>query len=172
MKTAENSGFDGCNDPATPTQQPCSQQAVTVADSTPRPPRRKGRVSSADPLEQAVLDRVYEAGDVIRRLPGTGTSEGDGERMFEFPQGAEIDRMDEVICEWVFLLATPELLRIFKWVESGVSLRKAAERDPHRRSPEGIRKAILGLATHLGRLLAKKWGIGCGEELTNRIKRR
>ena len=179
-KSAENQEDDGCNTPATALQRRCrvalvptefgvDRKAVPLPPAEPRQ-RRKGRVASGDPVEQAILDRLYEAGDVLKRMPGAGIGEGETEREFALPTGAEIDRMDAVIGEWVFLLTGAEQRQVFGWIVSGLSLRRAADKDPHRRSPEGVRKAILALAAFLGRRLAEKWRITDTERLTNAVK--
>ncbi|MDA8230163.1 MAG: hypothetical protein M0006_02370 [Magnetospirillum sp.] len=131
---------------------------VAVPVEVARRVRRKGHTTSDDPVEQAVIDRIVEARDVYRRLPGVGLVPVESDREFERPGPREISRAHEVACEWPGLLPMQDQRRLFKWFFLGLSWRRAAQADPDRRSGEGLRKAFYAMVGVLVSRLSEKYG--------------
>ena len=97
-----------------------------------------------------VLGRMIAAGRTLKRLPGPGADPAQAG-----PSPVEIDHMDEVVGEWMFLLRTPDERRLFAWTVSGLSLERAAAKDPLGRSPQAIRRAVGRMAADLAARLGR-----------------
>ncbi len=122
-----------------------------------RKPRGKATCKDQpDPLHNAVIDRIIEARDVYRQLPGAGLTAVESDREFERPGPAEISRAHDVATAWPSLLKTEDHRRLFKWFFVGLSWRSASKRDPHRRSHQGLRVAFLAMIAHLTQQLVEK----------------
>ncbi|MGE5515095.1 MAG: hypothetical protein ACM31D_04665 [Bacteroidota bacterium] len=87
-----------------------------------------------------VVARLREAGNTLTLMPGIGG--GYSEREFPLPDPEAITRMDEVLQVWMGWCRTMDERRLLGWFIAGLSWRKAAKKDPHRRSHETLRKAF------------------------------
>ena len=166
-KMAENKGTQPCNSYATAMQQPV--QVVLQANEFG--PSRKATVIPAPPpepevnpleglneLENYVALRLREAGDVLRRMPGGGGQPSGEDREFPLPTAEEVDRMDEVIGDWMCWLKGSGHERVVAWHIAGFSFRKMTKKDPHRRSHEGLRKALHAACRFLAQQLVHRHG--------------
>lgn len=113
------------------------------------PRKAKPMADELTELEVYVIARLREAGETMALMPGVGGT-GDGERLMPLPAQDAIARMDEVLYDWVgWVVRSLDQRMVLSCFISGMSWRSIAERDPLKRSHEGVRKAFLVLVRAL-----------------------
>lgn len=115
------------------------------------PRQRRSMTDGLTELEAYVIARLREAGDTLSCMPSERLGRvGGGERLLPMPEPAAIARMDDVLQQWMGWVAkTLDERMILSCYVAGMSWRSIAERDPQRRSHEGVRKAFLVLVRAL-----------------------